>query len=88
MHCGYHTGTVMLPDLSERGHRMGEGLQVIGVGMHRTGSMSVKAALERLGFGPCYHGLEALRGGTDGDHWLAAYEAERTRRPASANRPW
>ena len=53
---------------------MSEGLQVIGVGMHRTGSMSVKAALERLGFGPCYHGLEALRRAKDGDHWMAAYE--------------
>jgi hypothetical protein len=54
---------------------MGEGLRVIGAGMHRTGSMSVKAALERLGFGPCYHGMEALRRSTDGEHWLAAYEA-------------
>src|SRR5688572_9261330 len=53
---------------------MGTGLQVIGTGMHRTGSMSVKAALERLGFGPCYHGLEALRRSADGEHWLAAYE--------------
>jgi Sulfotransferase domain len=52
-----------------------DGLQVIGVGLHRTGSMSVKAALERLGFGPCYHGMEALRRSTDGDHWLAAYGA-------------
>jgi hypothetical protein len=54
---------------------MFEGLRVIGVGLHRTGSMSVKAALERLGFGPCYHGLEALRRSADGEHWLAAYEA-------------
>lgn len=54
---------------------MSEGLQVIGVGLHGTGSMSVKAALERLGFGPCYHGMEALRRSTDGDHWLAAYDA-------------
>lgn len=54
---------------------MSEGLQVIGVGMHRTGSMSVKAALERLGYGPCYHGMEALRRSRDGDHWLAAYQA-------------
>jgi hypothetical protein len=54
---------------------MNEGLQVIGVGLHRTGSMSVKAALERLGFGPCYHGMEALRRGTDGEHWLAAFDA-------------
>jgi hypothetical protein len=37
--------------------------------------MSVKAALERLGFGPSYHGMEALRRCRDGDHWLAAYEA-------------
>jgi hypothetical protein len=37
--------------------------------------MSVKAALERLGFGPCYHGMEALRRSTDGEHWQAAYEA-------------
>jgi hypothetical protein len=54
---------------------MSEGLQVIGVGLHRTGSMSVKAALERLGFGPCYHGMEALRRARDGDHWLAAFES-------------
>ena len=53
---------------------MSEGLQVIGVGLHRTGSMSVKAALERLGFGPCYHGMEALRRCADGEHWLAAYD--------------
>jgi hypothetical protein len=37
--------------------------------------MSVKAALERVGFGPCYHGMEALRRCRDGEHWLAAYEA-------------
>jgi len=55
---------------------MSEGPQAIGVGMHRTGSMSVKAALERLQFGPCYHGMEALRRGTDGEHWIAAYEAD------------
>ncbi|HVX42346.1 MAG TPA: sulfotransferase [Mycobacteriales bacterium] len=53
---------------------MSDGLQVLGVGLHRTGSMSVKAALERLGFGPCYHGLEGLRRSADGDHWMAAYE--------------
>jgi hypothetical protein len=30
-------------------------LQIIGAGMGRTGTLSLKAALERLGFGPCYH---------------------------------
>ncbi|GAB4358269.1 MAG: hypothetical protein Kow0073_16640 [Immundisolibacter sp.] len=30
-------------------------LQVIGAGLGRTGMLSLKAALEQLGFGPCYH---------------------------------
>lgn len=54
---------------------MNETLQVIGAGLHRTGSMSLKVALERLGFGPCYHGMESLRRNRDGDRWLAAFEA-------------
>ena len=31
------------------------GLSVIGAGFGRTGTYSIKAALEQLGFGPCYH---------------------------------
>lgn len=30
-------------------------MQVIGAGLGRTGTYSLKAALERLGFDPCYH---------------------------------
>ncbi|MBD2896310.1 hypothetical protein amrb99_52580 [Actinomadura sp. RB99] len=30
-------------------------LQVIGVGFGRTGTLSLRTALERLGFGPCHH---------------------------------
>jgi len=30
-------------------------LKVIGAGFARTGTLSLKAALEELGFGPCYH---------------------------------
>ena len=30
-------------------------MQVIGVGVGRTGTLSLKAALDRLGFGPCFH---------------------------------
>ena len=33
-------------------------LAVIGAGFGRTGTMSFKAALELLGFGPCYHMVE------------------------------
>lgn len=33
-------------------------LQVIGAGMPRTGTLSLKTALEQLGFGPCHHMTE------------------------------
>ena len=35
-------------------------LQVVGAGFGRTGTLSLKNALERLGFGPCYHMLEVM----------------------------
>jgi hypothetical protein len=37
------------------------GLSVIGAGFGRTGTLSLKAALERLGLGPCYHMLEVFK---------------------------
>jgi Sulfotransferase domain len=36
-------------------------LSVIGAGLGRTGTLSLKKALEELGFGPCYHGLDSDR---------------------------
>lgn len=36
-------------------------LEVIGVGFGRTGTLSLKRALETLGFGKCYHFSEMLR---------------------------
>lgn len=35
-------------------------LRVVGAGFGRTGTLSLKSALERLGFGPCYHMLEVF----------------------------
>src|SRR3569833_867252 len=35
-------------------------LEVIGTGFGRTGTLSLKAALERLGFGHCHHKLELM----------------------------
>ncbi|HET8659722.1 MAG TPA: sulfotransferase [Micromonosporaceae bacterium] len=35
-------------------------MKVIGAGVGRTGTLSLKAALERLGFGPCFHGRHVL----------------------------
>jgi hypothetical protein len=36
-------------------------LEVIGTGMGRTGTMSLKMALEQLGFGKCYHMFELFQ---------------------------
>ncbi len=36
-------------------------LKVIGAGFGRTGTLSLKIALEQLGFGKCYHMVEILR---------------------------
>jgi hypothetical protein len=35
-------------------------LKVIGAGLGRTGTLSLKVALEQLGFGPCYHMTEVM----------------------------
>jgi len=35
-------------------------LKVIGAGLGRTGTLSLKVALEQLGYGPCYHMAEVL----------------------------
>jgi len=50
------------------------GLQVIGAGLGRTGTTSLKQALEHLLDGPCYHMLEVRERPADADTWGAAYE--------------
>ena len=36
------------------------GLAVVGAGFARTGTKSLKLALEQLGFGPCHHMFEVF----------------------------
>ena len=45
-------------------------LELIGAGLGRTGTLSLKAALERVGYGPCYHMIEVLTAPERGRHWL------------------
>ncbi|MFG1709660.1 sulfotransferase family protein [Nonomuraea sp. M3C6] len=47
-------------------------LHVIGAGFPRSGTRSMKAALERLGFGPCYHMAEIGSNPDHVDRWLPA----------------
>lgn len=44
-------------------------LEVIGLGMGRTGTLSLKLALEKLGYGPCYHMEDLLRQPQDISYW-------------------
>jgi hypothetical protein len=47
------------------------GLKVIGSGFGRTGTMSLKRALEQLAFGPCHHMEEILAHPEQVPHWQA-----------------
>ena len=44
-------------------------LQVIGAGWGRTGTESLKKALEILGFGKCYHAFELVKDGKRIVYW-------------------
>jgi hypothetical protein len=47
-------------------------LSVIGAGFGRTGTLSLKLALEQLGFGPCYHMVEVFKNPKAPGDWEAA----------------
>lgn len=49
-------------------------LQVIGAGLGRTGTLSMKLALEKLGFGPCFHMTELITDFSRMPAWLQAAE--------------
>jgi hypothetical protein len=51
-------------------------LKVVGAGFGRTGTMSLKAALETLGFGPCYHMIEVFEHPGHTAIWRAAWRGE------------
>lgn len=54
-------------------------LKVIGAGFGRTGTTSVKAALETLGFGPCFHMSELSARPALVDGWLRRVTGEPVR---------
>lgn len=52
-------------------------LQVIGAGLGRTGTMTLKTALEMLGFGPCHHMVEVFANmQQQAPFWLRAAKGE------------
>jgi hypothetical protein len=51
-------------------------LSVIGAGFGRTGTLSLKLALEQLGFGPCYHMIEVFKDPAAPGYWERAADGE------------
>ena len=51
-------------------------LQVIGAGLGRTGTMTLKNALEELGFGPCHHMYEVIKHPEQAPFWERATRGE------------
>ena len=51
-------------------------LKVIGAGYGRTGTLSLKRALDRLKFGPCYHMVETMANPAHDAVWHAATKGE------------
>jgi hypothetical protein len=51
-------------------------LQVVGAGLGRTGTHSLKVALEQLLGGPCYHMVEVFGRPDQGETWAAAVRGE------------
>ena len=51
-------------------------LDVIAIGLGRTGTTSLKLALEELGFGPCFHMMELMRNPASWPLWQRACRGE------------
>jgi hypothetical protein len=52
-------------------------MRVIGAGYGRTGTTSLKIALERLGFGPCHHMEEVVKNPSEVSTWVRASRGEK-----------
>ena len=61
-------------------------LEVIGAGFGRTGTLSLKLALERLGFVKCYHMTEVFEHPEHVPMWAAAHRGEAGRLGAPVRR--
>lgn len=51
-------------------------LKLIGAGLGRTGTMSLKVALEQIGYGPCYHMAEVMANPDSTALWVKAADGK------------
>ena len=57
-------------------------LKVIGAGYGRTGTLSLKHALEQLGFDKCYHMMEVNQNPSHFQMWADAHQGKASEQPA------
>ena len=63
----------MHKDIDFKGNKEQKGIKVIGAGLPRTGTLSLKSALTQLYSGKCYHMTEVFSGDQeDISVWLKA----------------
>ena len=63
-------------------------IKVIGAGFGRTGTTSLKVALEQLGFSKCYHMFEVIHSPEDAALWQSALEHKTTGEPTDWSVPF
>lgn len=51
-------------------------ISVIGAGFGRTGTLSLKSALETLGYNKCHHMIEVIHKPGEAEKWMQAIDAE------------
>jgi hypothetical protein len=51
-------------------------MKLLGAGFGRTGTMSLKAALEQIGYGPCFHMIDLIKGEMPLPAWDAASQGQ------------
>jgi hypothetical protein len=52
------------------------GIEIIGAGFGRTGTLSLRAAFEQLGFGPCHHMVEVVTKPAQMPLWQEAFASD------------
>jgi hypothetical protein len=72
-HSLHHTLKSALIRIRENMHMA---LKIVGAGFGRTGTLSLKLALEQLGFGPCYHMAEVFKNPTSIGWWIDAADGK------------
>ena len=63
-------------------------IQVIGAGFGRTGTMSLKMGLEKLGFSKCHHMEEVVKNPESAPFWQDAFERKTANEPTDWSVPF